>query len=87
VSHFSRIAGTGGYLPDKVLTNHDLERLVDTTDEWIYTRTGIRQRHIAADGEMTSDLALQASRRALAAAGIAPAELDLIVVATTMRSR
>jgi len=83
VSHFSRIVGTGGYLPAKVLTNHDLERTVDTTDEWIYTRTGIRQRHIAADDEKTSDLALHASRKALDAAGIGPADLDLIVVATT----
>jgi 3-oxoacyl-[acyl-carrier-protein] synthase-3 len=83
VSHFSRIVGTGGYLPAKALTNHDLERTVDTTDEWIYTRTGIRQRHIAADDEKTSDLALHASRKALDAAGIGPADLDLIVVATT----
>jgi 3-oxoacyl-[acyl-carrier-protein] synthase-3 len=83
VSHYSRIIGTGGYLPGKVLTNQDLERLVDTTDEWIFTRTGIRQRHIAADDEKTSDLALHASRRAMAAAGIGPADLDLIVVATT----
>jgi len=80
---YSRIVGTGGYLPEKVLTNRDLETRIDTTDEWIYTRTGIRQRHIAADGESTSDLALQASRKALAAAGITPADLDLIVVATT----
>jgi len=83
VTYYSRIVGTGSYLPAKVLTNHDLERIVDTTDEWIYTRTGIRQRHIAADGEATSDLALQASRNALEAAGIAPADIDLIVVATT----
>ena len=83
MSHYSRIIGTGGYLPAKVLTNHDLERTVDTTDEWIYTRTGIRQRHIAADDEKTSDLALHASRKALDAAGIGPADLDLIVVATT----
>ena len=80
---YSRIAGTGGYLPAKVLANRDLERMVDTTDEWIYTRTGIRQRHVAADEEKTSDLALHASRRALDAAGIAPAALDLIIVATT----
>jgi 3-oxoacyl-[acyl-carrier-protein] synthase-3 len=80
---YSRIAGTGGYLPAKVLTNRDLERMVETTDEWIYTRTGIRQRHIAADDENTSDLALHASRKALEAAGIAPADLDLIIVATT----
>jgi len=82
-SYYSRIIGTGGYLPAKVLANRDLERMVDTTDEWIYTRTGIRQRHVAADDEKTSDLALQASRRALAAAGITPADLDLIIVATT----
>ncbi len=80
---FSRIAGTGGYLPAKVLVNRDLESLVDTTDEWIYSRTGIRQRHVAADGEKTSDLALHASRKALDAAGVAPADLDLIIVATT----
>ncbi len=82
-SHYSRIIGTGGYLPAKVLFNRDLEQMVDTTDEWIYTRTGIRQRHIAADDEKTSDLALAASRGALAAAGVAPADLDLIIVATT----
>lgn len=80
---YSRIIGTGGYLPAKVLTNRDLETRVDTTDEWIYTRTGIRQRHIAADHEKTSDLALEASRRALDAAAITAADLDLIVVATT----
>jgi 3-oxoacyl-[acyl-carrier-protein] synthase III len=83
VSIYSRVVGTGSYLPAKVLTNRELERMVDTTDEWIYTRTGIRQRHIAADGENTSDLALHASRRALEAAGITAADIDLIVVATT----
>ena len=72
---YSRIIGTGSYLPEKVLTNRDLERMVDTSDEWIVTRTGIRERHIAADDEMASDLALGASRRALAAAGIAPEDL------------
>ena len=80
---YSRIVGTGGYLPEKVLSNRDLELAVDTTDEWIFTRTGIRQRHIAADGETTSDLALEASRSALQTAGIAAGDLDLIVVATT----
>jgi 3-oxoacyl-[acyl-carrier-protein] synthase-3 len=70
-------------LPEKVITNRDLELAVDTTDEWIYTRTGIRQRHVAADDQKTSDLALEASRRALEAAGIAAADLDLIVMATT----
>ena len=80
---YSRVVGTGSYLPEKVLTNRDLELAVDTTDEWIQTRTGIRQRHIADDAEKTSDLALKASRSALDAAGIAAADLDLIVVATT----
>ncbi|MEO9135122.1 MAG: beta-ketoacyl-ACP synthase III [Casimicrobiaceae bacterium] len=79
----SRIAGTGRYLPQRILTNHELAERVATSDEWIRTRTGIRQRHIAADGEQTSDLALSASREALAAASIAPADVDLIVVATT----
>ena len=79
----ARIVGTGGYLPEKVLTNHDLARMVDTTDEWIATRTGIRQRHVAADGELASDLALNASRKALAAAGIRAEQLGLIIVATT----
>jgi 3-oxoacyl-[acyl-carrier-protein] synthase-3 len=80
----SRIAGTGSYLPSQVLTNADLARRgVDTSDEWVRSRTGIRQRHIAADDEMASDLALAASREALAAAGLAHADIDLIVVATT----
>ena len=79
----ARIVGTGGYLPEKVLTNHDLARMVDTSDEWIVTRTGIRQRHIAAADQKASDLALEASRRALSAAGIAAEQLSLIVVATT----
>ena len=80
---YARIAGTGSYLPEKVLTNRDLERLVDTSDEWIFTRTGIRQRHIAADNEKTSDLAFHASRRALEAAAVAPHDIDLVIVATT----
>ena len=79
----SRITGTGGFLPAKVLTNKDLEALVDTSDQWIVERTGIRQRHIAADDEFTSDLAVQAARRALEAAGRTPAEVDLIIVATS----
>lgn len=80
---YSRIVGTGSYLPEKVLTNRDLERMVDTSDEWIYTRTGIRQRHVAADNENASDLALAASRRAIEAAGIRPQDIGLIVLATT----
>ena len=78
----SRIAGTGRYLPANVLTNEELARRVDTSDEWIRTRTGIRQRHIAAPDEMTSDLALHASREAIAAAGMTPADIDLIILAT-----
>jgi len=80
---FARIAGTGSYLPERVLTNRDLEALVATSDEWIVSRTGIRERHIAADGEFSSDLALHASRRALAAAGVGPGDVDLVVVATS----
>ena len=80
----SRIAGTGHYLPAEVLTNDDLVRRgVETSDEWVRTRTGIGQRHVAAEGEATSDLALAASRQALAAAGLAPDDVDLIIVATT----
>jgi len=79
----SRIAGTGRYLPARVVTNVELARTVDTSDEWIRTRTGIAQRHIAADDEQTSDLALAASLPALEAAGLDPADVDLIVVATT----
>jgi len=79
----SRIAGTGRYLPARVLTNDALAARIATSDEWIRARTGIRQRHIAADDEQTSDLALAAARIALDGAGIAPTDLDLIIVATT----
>lgn len=79
---YSRVAGTGSYLPPKVLTNKDLSRRLDTSDEWIRTRTGIRQRHIAEPDQASSDLALPAARDALAAAQVAPAEVDLIIVAT-----
>lgn len=79
----SCIVGCGSYLPAQVLTNKDLEARVDTSDEWITQRTGIKQRHIAAEGEFTSDLALAAARRALAAAGMPAQALDLIVLATT----
>jgi len=78
----SVVLGTGSYLPDRILTNADLAATVDTTDEWIVERTGIRQRHIAADGELTSDLGVAAARRALDAAGLGPDDVDLIVVAT-----
>ena len=80
---FSRITGTGSALPDRVLTNADLEKIVDTSDEWIQTRTGIRERHVVADGETTGDLAFKAAQRALEAAGVKASELDLIVLGTT----
>lgn len=80
---YARIAGTGSYLPEKVLTNDDLARIVDTSDEWIVSRTGIRERHIAADGETTGDLAYHAAVRALEAAGVDASELDLIILGTT----
>lgn len=80
---YSRIAGTGSYLPEKVLTNDDLAKFIDTSDEWIAARTGIRERHVAAEGETTSDLAFHASVRALEAAGVDARDLDLIVVGTT----
>lgn len=78
----SVVRGIGGHLPEKVLTNDDLAKMVDTTDEWIAARTGIRKRHIAADGETTSDLGTVAAKKALAAAGLTPDDIDLIVVAT-----
>lgn len=80
---YSRIAGTGGYLPERVLSNADLEKMVDTTDAWIFDRTGIRERRIAAPGQTTSDLALHAAERALAAASVVAKDIDLIIVATT----
>jgi 3-oxoacyl-[acyl-carrier-protein] synthase-3 len=80
---YSRIAGTGSYLPEKILTNADLEKIVETSDEWIRTRTGIEQRHVVVDGQTTSDLAEQASRRAMQDAGVGPEDVDLIVVGTT----
>lgn len=80
---FSRIIGTGHYLPERVVTNQELQDRIDTSDEWIFSRTGIESRHIAADGETTTDMAEQAARQAIAAAGILPEDVDLIVVATT----
>ncbi|UOG93998.1 MAG: ketoacyl-ACP synthase III [Candidatus Thiothrix sulfatifontis] len=79
---YSRIAGTGSYLPEKILTNHDLEKMVDTTDEWIFERTGIRERHIV-DMESASDMAEHAARRALEMAGKRPEDVDLIIVGTS----
>lgn len=79
----SIIAGVGGYLPERILTNDDISEMVDTTDDWIRERTGITERHIAADGELTSDIALAAAKDALEHAGIDVSEVDLIVLATT----
>jgi 3-oxoacyl-[acyl-carrier-protein] synthase-3 len=85
--NYSRITGTGSYLPEKELTNQDLEQMVDTTDSWIRERTGITKRHIAADNQSTCDLAEQAARRALQAAGKTKDDIDLIIVATTTPDR
>jgi 3-oxoacyl-[acyl-carrier-protein] synthase-3 len=78
----TKIAGTGSYLPEKVLTNADLEKMIDTSDEWIRTRTGIKERRIVAQGQASSDLAYEASRKAMQAAQVKPEELDMIIVAT-----
>jgi 3-oxoacyl-[acyl-carrier-protein] synthase III len=81
--NYSRIAGTGSYLPEKVLTNFDLEKMMDTSDQWIRERTGIERRHIAASGETTVDLAERAARAALDAAGVRPVDVDFIAFGTT----
>jgi 3-oxoacyl-[acyl-carrier-protein] synthase-3 len=80
---YSRISGTGRYLPERILTNKELEKIVDTTDEWIRARTGIERRHIAADDQTTVDLAEGAARKAMEAAGVGPGEIDFLVVGTT----
>jgi 3-oxoacyl-[acyl-carrier-protein] synthase-3 len=84
---YARILGTGSYLPARILGNSELEKLVETTSEWIVERTGIRERHIAAEGELTSDLALKAAERAIEAAAIDAGDIDLILVATTTSDR
>ncbi|MDR0480277.1 MAG: ketoacyl-ACP synthase III, partial [Gallionellaceae bacterium] len=80
---YSKIIGTGSYLPAKVLTNYDLEKIVDTSHDWIFSRSGIAERHVAADHELSSDMAVHASRRAFEAAGVTADEIDLIILATT----
>src|SRR5450631_2320170 len=80
---YSKIIGTGSYLPSKVLTNFDLEKIVETSHDWIFSRSGIVERHIAADHELTSDLAMHASLRAIEAAAIGVEEIDLVIIATT----
>lgn len=84
---YSRIIGTGSYLPEKIITNADMEKIVDTSDEWIRSRTGIEQRHIAADDEFTVDLAEKAARNAMEMAGKTVEDIDLIIVATTTPDR
>ena len=80
---WSRIAGTGSYLPPRIVTNDELAKTLDTSDEWIRTRTGIRQRHVADPSQTSSDLGFEASRQAMAAAGVQPADVDLVIVATS----
>ena len=80
---YSRIAGTGRYLPERVLTNADLEKMVDTNDEWIRTRTGVERRHIAREDETTSDLCVEAAKIAMESAGVKPTDIDLVVIGTT----
>jgi 3-oxoacyl-[acyl-carrier-protein] synthase-3 len=80
---YSRIAGTGRYLPERILTNADLEKMVDTTDEWIRTRTGIERRHICAEDETTCDMSEHAARAAMQEAGVGPEDIDLVIVGTT----
>ncbi len=84
---YSRIVGTGGYLPENVMTNADLEKIVETSDDWITERTGIKQRHIAVEGETTCDIAEKAARQAIEAADLKPQDIDLIIVATTTPDR
>ncbi|WP_292771581.1 beta-ketoacyl-ACP synthase 3, partial [Methylophaga sp. UBA5113] len=84
---YSRIAGTGSYLPEKFLTNIDLESMVETSDEWITDRTGIKKRHIAATDETTTDLAYFAAKNAISSAGLKSRDIDMIIVATTTPTR
>jgi 3-oxoacyl-[acyl-carrier-protein] synthase-3 len=80
---YSRIEGTGRYLPARIMTNADLEKMVDTSDEWIRTRTGVERRHVAAEDELTSDLCVEAAKEAIESAGITAEDIDLILVGTT----
>ena len=82
-SKYSRIIGTGRYLPEKILTNSDLEKMVDTSDEWIRSRTGVERRHIAAEDQTTTDLAERAALQAMETAGVGPDDIDFLVVGTT----
>ncbi|MGA7179187.1 MAG: beta-ketoacyl-ACP synthase III [Thiobacillaceae bacterium] len=84
---YARILGTGSYLPERIMSNTDFEKLVDTSEQWIVDRTGIRERRRAAEGELTSDLAVAAARKALEASDVVPANVDLVIVATTTPDR
>lgn len=84
---YSRIIGTGGYLPERIITNSDMEKMVDTTDQWIVERTGISQRHVMAEEETTSSMSEMAARRAIEAAGISPEEIELIIIGTSTPDR
>src|SRR5210317_453646 len=79
---YARIAGIGSFLPEKVVTNKDLEKIMDTSDEWIQERTGIKRRHIAAEGETTGSMGLEAAKRAMEMAGVSADEIDLIILGT-----
>ena len=81
--NYSRISGTGRYLPEKILTNADLEKIVDTTDEWIRTRTGVERRHVVAPDQTTSDMCVEAAKEAMDAAGIGPTDIDMVIIGTT----
>lgn len=83
----SKLITTGSYLPEKIVTNDDLAKIVDTSDEWIVARTGIKQRHIAAEGELTSDMATKAAKKALKKSSLSPEDIDLVIVATTTPDR
>ena len=80
---FSRIVGTGRYLPERIMTNADLEKIVDTTDEWIRTRTGVERRHVVAPDQTTSDMCVEAAKKAMDAAGVTAQDIDLVITGTT----
>ena len=80
---YSRIVGTGRYLPERVMTNADLEKIVDTTDEWIRTRTGVERRHVVEPEQTTSDMCVEAAKKAMDAAGVTPQDIDMVITGTT----
>src|SRR5210317_2435219 len=80
---YSRIAGTGRYLPERIMTNFDLEKIVDTTDEWIRTRTGVERRHVVEEDQTTSDMCVRSAQNAMEDAGVTPADVDMVITGTT----